>query len=110
MKNVSLLKQELSTCEEVVMNILWDAGQSLTCKEVMQQLNEKYGLDYVDTTIYTFLSTLIKKGFVFMIRRGVNLYSPCQNREDYLHQKLKGITQIWFDGDTSRLQQFIDER
>lgn len=46
------------------MKCVWDAGEDVTCAQIKEVLKEKYELDYKDTTVYTFLSNLKKKGFV----------------------------------------------
>ncbi len=107
MKNTEL-RTELSFCEELVMSILWNAGESLTCGEIIQQLRDCYGVDYVDTTVYTFLKTLIRKGFIYMIHSGVNYYYPCRDRAEYLHRKYSSVVKVWFNGDVAKMQEFLE--
>ncbi len=107
MKNTEL-RAELSFCEELVMSILWDAGEPLTCSEIIQQLRNRYEVDYVDTTVYTFLKTLICKEFIYMVHRGVNYYYPCRDRTEYLRRKYSSAVKVWFNGDVAKMQEFLE--
>lgn len=107
-RSAASMKQELSTCEEIIMNILWDAGKKpMTCPDIIQQLRNRYELDYNVTTVYTFLGVLVKKGFVYMIRDKVNQYYACRDREEYLYEKFDLIARIWFEGDLDKIQKYL---
>lgn len=103
------LRQELSGCEELIMTVLWQADDSMTCQEILDQVKEKYGLDYQPTTVYTFLKHLTTKGYVNKLHRGVNLYEARQGREAYLREKVELFAQIWFDGDKDKFRRFLDQ-
>ena len=34
--------EKLTTCEELVMKTVWDAGEELSLMEIMQRVNDKY--------------------------------------------------------------------
>jgi predicted transcriptional regulator len=77
------------------MKCIWDAGEPVPCCEVMEQLKEKYGLDYKDTTVYTFLGNLKKKGFVESYRRGVTFYIPIRDMAEFKDEQLRKINEFW---------------
>ncbi len=91
-------RNPLSECEQIVMKCVWDAGEDVTCAQIKEVLKEKYELDYKDTTVYTFLSNLKKKGFVDSQRRGVTYYWPIRDRDEYVGQIRKWYTDFWFHG------------
>lgn len=111
-KSVSVLRQELSSCEEVVMNVLWDSETPMTCLQIMQQLSDKYELDYKDTTVYTFLKVLMEKGFVTKTRNKINYYQPCSDRtrEKYLAEKFELIAGMWFNQDSEQMIEFLKKQ
>lgn len=80
------------------MKCVWDAGEDVTCAQIKKVLKEKYELDYKDTTVYTLLSNLKKKGFVDSQRRGVTYYWPIRDRDEYVGQIRQWYTDFWFHG------------
>ena len=95
-------KNELSECEVVVMKCIWDEGDDLTCSRVRHRLKDVYGLDYKDTTVYTFLKNLMEKGFVTCKKNGINFYSAVRSEEDYREEMLNKVTEFWFDNSLAR--------
>ena len=96
-------RAELSECELTTMKRIWDAGEPVTCQQIMQQLRDKYELDYKDTTVYTFLKCLKQKGFVESYRRGVTYYSAVRSEKEYCEGQLKKARTFWFEGSSAKL-------
>lgn len=94
---------ELSECELIVMKCIWDAGVPVTCAQIIGQLKEKYGLDYKDTTVYTFLKALKDKGFVESERKGVTYYTAIKEEEKYREEVLRKTEKFWFGGSASQM-------
>lgn len=90
--------KELSNRETIVLNILYDAKEPIHCTEVINTLKSKYGFDYAQTTVYTFLKNLIKKGYVKSEKKGITFYSPALDKETVLDNFLTSSAKIWFDG------------
>lgn len=101
-------RNRLSECELLTMKCVWSAqGQPVTCAQVIEKLKEKYGLSYMDTTVYTFLSKLKGKGFVESTITGKKrtLYVPIVSEEEYRLEQLKKFSEIWYEGtDASIIQ------
>ncbi len=91
-------RSELTECELTTMKIVWDAKEPITCGEIIEQLSVKYGLNYKDTTVYTFLKNLKDKGFVDSYRKGITFYIPLRSEEEYRSVQLKKTESFWFDG------------
>ena len=79
---------ELSDCELATMKCIWDAAEPISAQEIMEQLKIVYGLEYKDTTVYTFIKKLKEKGFVDSYRKGVTYYLAKRSEEDYRTQQL----------------------
>jgi predicted transcriptional regulator len=92
---------ELTECELLTMKCIWDAEEPITCSEIVVEMNERFHLNYKDTTVYTFLKKLMDKGFVKSYRRGVNFYSPARDRDDYRNGQLTFMKDFWFNGSSS---------
>jgi len=80
------------------MKCIWDAGEPVTCHQIMDQLREKYGLVYKDTTVYTFLKCLKGKGFVASQRKGVTYYWSLRSEVEYRNDQLRKAEDFWFNG------------
>lgn len=96
-------RSELSECELVTMKCIWDAKEPITCQEIMEQLRNVYGLDYKDTTVYTFLKNLKSKGFVSSYRKGVTYYQPIREEEEYRSEQLRKSENFWFKGSATKM-------
>lgn len=96
-------KSEISECELLVMKCIWDAGDSLTCQEIVGVLKTKYNIVYKDTTVYTFLNNLKEKGFVESYRRGVTFFKAARDEVEFRNQQLLQKEKFWFGGSTAKL-------
>lgn len=94
---------ELTECEQTIMKCIWDAGKPVTCAQIMGELKGKYGLDYKDTTVYTFLKSLKEKKFVESERKGVTYYTAIKEEETYRQEILKRTEKFWFGSSSSKL-------
>ena len=91
-------REELSEYELVTMKCIWDAGEPVTCQEIMERLRNEYGLDYQDTTVYTYLKKLKMKGFISSYKRGVIFFEAVRQEEEYRNEQLEKTKQFWFKG------------
>lgn len=91
-------RSELSEYELTTMKCIWDAGEPVTCQEIMEKLRKEYGLDYQDTTVYTYLKKLKQKGFISSYRRGVIFFEAVRSEEEYRNEQIEKMKQLWFKG------------
>ena len=96
-------RSELSECELIVMKCVWDGNGNITCAEVIEKLKTKYGLDYAETSVYTFLKNLKNKGFLETYKDRITRFKPIRSEEEYRDAMLKKSIDFWFDGSTSQL-------
>ena len=89
----------LSECELVTMRCVWNLGDRATAFNVINMLAEDYGMQYKETTVYTFLKKLKEKGFVDTHRQGVIYYVPLVDEATYQREMAKKLLNFWFNGD-----------
>ncbi len=109
-----------------IMMIIWEANKSVTSAYVSKKLEGRK--DWKITSILTFLSRLVDKGFITSTREGkINIYSAVISEQEYLEsesksflKKLYGNSLTTFvstlyksnainDDDLLELQEFIDK-
>ncbi len=93
-------RSELSECELVTMKCVWDAQGPVTCQEVIAELRTVYGLEYKDTTVYTFLKILKQKGFIDSYRKGITFYQPIRAEVEYREGQIRKMLDFWFKNST----------
>jgi predicted transcriptional regulator len=96
-------RSELSECELTTMKCIWDAKEPVPCIVIMDMLRDEYGLNYKDTTVYTFLKNLKDKGFVASYRKGLTYFYPIRDEEEFRNEQLKKTENFWFNGSSSKL-------
>lgn len=99
----------LSTCEEIVMKVIWDFGEPITCMEVMRILKDRYGIVYKDTTVYTFLKILKEKGFITSYKKGVTYHKPIKEEKEYKQEILTDFVNLWYSGNKEKLMKDLKE-
>ena len=62
--------EKLTECEELVMKMVWDAEEELSLMEVTARVNDKYHKDWKPQTVSTFLTRLVRKGYLRNYRQG----------------------------------------
>lgn len=99
-----VMDKQLSACETVIMKAVWDFEEDIPLQELMRILKEDYGRDYARTTITTFLTRLVGKGFIQTYRKGrVSYTHPLKTMAEYMNFMLEQEKQFWFDGDPARM-------
>lgn len=94
----------LTTCEKIVMKVVWDAEGDIKLQDAIQQLKDKYGKDYARTTVATFLKHLEEKGYVHTYRVGRIAYIHAEEEEKkYLQTLMKEEADFWFEGSASKM-------
>ncbi len=91
---MSVIKQNITESEYLIMKVLWEAGREMTVSEVEKALE---GNEWTASTVSTFLQRLLKKGVVACNKRGkANLYYPCLLQSEYdLSETESFLTKIY---------------
>lgn len=100
----------LTTAEMLVMRTIWKSDHDLVLHEVVEICNENYGKDWKPQTVSTYLSHLVQKKFVKMIRNGkLFTYHPLVPSEEFLVYELNNLADYWgFLSPSEMLQAYID--
>ena len=61
---------EISTCERMVMKVVWESEEALDLANVMSRVNEEFSKDWKPQTVSTFLARLVRKGYLSTYRKG----------------------------------------
>ena len=97
-------RQNLTTCETLIMKVIWDHEADLTIQELLEAINDQYEKDYKRTTVVNFLVRLTAKGFVKNYHKGRQAFvHPLISEEDYKSDLIKEQTDFWFKGEASDL-------
>lgn len=85
-----LARRGMGELEAQVMAVLWDAGRSMTPREVLDALPT--GPPIVYSTVMTILRRLWKKGAVQRRRQGKAFaYQPVRNREEQAAERMVAL-------------------
>lgn len=80
--------EKVTECEQLIMKVVWDAGEELSLMEIMQRANDKYYMNWKPQTVSTFLARLVRKGYLKHHRQGrVFLYQiliPFKEYRNYI--------------------------
>ena len=83
-------EMELSRREELVLSVLWELEETETkvsCSDVIDKLKEVHNLDYAVTTVYTFLTHLVKKKVMLVLRERELIFTPHYVQEMNIRNK-----------------------
>jgi BlaI family transcriptional regulator, penicillinase repressor len=102
------MSPKISSSEWEVMNVLW-AKYPGTAAEVAESLPEGHG--WKQKTVNTFLTRLVEKGVLKVIRQGkANLYSPLLRREECIATESDSFLNKVFQGAAGSLVMHFCER
>ena len=94
---------DISACEKLVMKVIWDSTEELALQEVMDGVNHENGKNWKPQTVSTFLSRLVKKGFLNMYRKGrYCYYQPLVSKEDFLARDDGRECKVLYEGRSRR--------
>ena len=91
---------ELTKSETKVMMAIWEADHDMALPEIQSIVNECYQKEWKPQTVSTFLTRLVRKGFLEMYRQGRSFfYHPRVSLDEALTAFLAETAAIWFHGD-----------
>lgn len=95
--------QKLSESEMEVMQVIWKSTPPVTSKELLQMFAES-GKEWKAQTVSTFLSRLVDKGALSVIRHGrTNRYTPKISSDEYKLMETKGMLDGLYQGSVKNL-------
>ncbi|MCC8030085.1 MAG: BlaI/MecI/CopY family transcriptional regulator [Lachnospiraceae bacterium] len=97
-------EKKLSTCETMIMKLIWDADGDISVQKLIVEIRERYGKDYARTTVVTFVKKLLDKGYVSTYRVGrASFVHPEKDEYQYKQRLMNEATDFWFEGKPSAL-------
>lgn len=106
-KTIVNAETRLSFSEKLTVSILYETEKEMTCQEIRQRFLERYGVDYKDTTMYTFLKNLKEKGYITSYKRGVTFYTVAVPRNEFIQREMEEVVSIIFEGDKEAAVKFM---
>lgn len=95
---------DISACERLVMKIIWDSTEDLALQEVMGRVNEENSKAWKPQTVSTFLTRLVKKGFLSMYRKGrYCYYQPLVSKAEFWKATMQENARFFTKGDMGAL-------
>lgn len=92
-------KTTLSDCEQMVMKCIWDSGRELRVQEITDDVNRNYQREWKLQTVSTFISRLVKKGYLDMYRKGRTFfYRPLIEEKEYRNWLMAEYIKFWNGG------------
>lgn len=89
----------LAASEGLIMKCLWDSKQDLTVAELVDRLKTLYNKEYAMNSVATFMTILMKKGFVTRYKiKGSYQYQPLISKQEYLDGQAEETRNDWYDG------------
>lgn len=86
------------------MKIIWDSTEDLALQEVMNGVNHENGKEWKPQTVSTFLSRLVKKGFLSMYRKGrYCYYQPLVSKDEFWRATMEENARFFTKGDMCEL-------
>lgn len=100
-------ERTLTRAEMEIMNILWDADESITTHAIIEKYPEPKP---AYSTIATFLKILTNKGFISSRKKEGEktfLFYPLITREEYTKRTMKEVKNTFFGGSLKSLISFF---
>ncbi len=95
-------ERDLSVCESYIMKIVWDAEGDIQLKDLMEALRTRYNKNYARTTVATFLTRLVEKGYVKTYRKGrISFTHALKKGKAYKEKMMRDTVDFWFDGNAA---------
>ncbi|MBO4391041.1 MAG: BlaI/MecI/CopY family transcriptional regulator [Lachnospiraceae bacterium] len=101
--------ERLSECELLVMKCIWDhSDHQMVLSEIVVSLAEEYNRVWNPNTVSTFLTRLIRKGYLNSTRKGrYFFYHILVSEADYRNSMIDDRVNLWFGGDTTAFITFL---
>lgn len=93
-----------TAAEKEIMKCLWRSGGPMSVEEVRAWLEENRGKQWVYKTVQSFLTILLKKGYVQYEKKGRRFYYSCTvSEQEFLKQQIKELCDFGYDGSMDKM-------
>ena len=100
-------KNKISEAELEIMKIVWEKQAPAASTEIVRTLKQRCGWE--DTTSYTMLSKLVKKGALLRDKQTVSYYSAALSEQEYTLEQTVHLIDKFFSGDSRQLVSMLVE-
>lgn len=95
---------DISACERLVMKIIWDSTEDLALQEVMERVNQENEKCWKPQTVSTFLTRLVRKGYLTVYRKGrYSYYQPTVSRDEFWKATMMENARFFTKGDVGAM-------
>lgn len=102
MSRQKLFPEELSQCELMIMKLIWNHEEELVLHQIVALVNQTYGRDWNQNTVSTFLSRLVKKGFIVGYKKSrFYFYHIIVTENEYKARLIDNQIALWNNGSVS---------
>ncbi len=101
--------EKISECEEMVLVVVYRSRTIPRVKDILVDVNWLYGREWKAQTVSTFLSRLIRKGYLRTEKGRDIYYYPVIALEEYRKSKLKELKEGLFENDGELLGRYLRE-
>lgn len=99
-----MLFSDITDCEMMVFRCIQEAKEPISLVQIMEILEAKYQKDWKRSTVCTFISHLIDKGYVSGTRNGRTFYyKSAINNKKFAEEQTRQFMDFWFGGSVSEL-------
>lgn len=104
------MKNRLSQAEQFVMSIIWNnKGEDLQLYLLSEKASQRFGREWKPQTTATFITRLIKKGYITTYKQGrFTYYQPVVTLEEYRGTMLREFQEICFL-DINEMREYLIE-
>ena len=97
-----MLFSDITDCEMLVFRCIQEADGPISLVQIMEVPEDAYERDWKRSTVCTFISHLIDKGYVTGTRNGRTFYySSAINDKKFVQEQARQFVNFWFDGSVS---------
>lgn len=99
---------DITDSELMVFKCIMEAGEPITVIDIIERIKAQYGKEWKRSTVCTFISHLIDKGYVEMHKKGVHYYYiSLLEPDDFRRIVGKDFLDFWFHGSLTEMLQAL---
>ncbi len=95
---------DISACEKLVMKVIWDSPEEMALQEIMTRVNAENNKAWKPQTVSTFLTRLVRKGFLTLYRKGrYCFYQPLVSKHEFWVATMEENARFFTNGEMADL-------
>ena len=95
-------ENRLTQSQLLIMKCVWNQGEDISYRELMNVLAKRFGRNYHRSTLVTFLQQMEDKGYITAYREGHFAYVHAMvSEEEFQREQARAEMNFWFHGKAS---------